>query len=799
MKQLRGSLKHRAGLWTHFILLGLIVTQNVNAIEDLPGEIFVVLKPDAASRVTMTKDSDGIAATGLPALDRVNQRYKVRQAIDIKAHVGAPQFLSQKNRRTVVIPVQSHDEKVRSLIERLSNLEEIENVHYVSYLSTALTPTDPNWSSQWNYNANHLQAEQAWDVHSGTDNVVVAIIDTGLDHQHPDLAANIWGGVIPIGIDICGDSNDNGCAFERDTDPQHNAGGTTSHGTKVAGVIGASINNGLFIAGIAGGIHPNPGAQLWALRAGVDMNQSAGISPLAVIVALNEVINHVETTGLPHVVNMSFGGTRVDFQGQIDSAWETGRVVFVGAANGQSNATPVYPAASMHVIGVTGLDRDDQKSAQSGYGSYVDVAAPVDEVPTLAYNTVDSSHVYWTTTGSTPSVAAAQVSGLAALVWSKYPTLTNAGVVRQIVETTDDISTANMGEDWSGMIGTGRVNAYRALTEWSGPLQVQADQTLTWGGTIKVTGDLTIPAGITLTLDPGTTVQFDANSDDTETDDDNDDNRSELIVAGTLNASAGGITFRSSNDAASASRSDWYGIHIESGGTANLSGATIRDASRCVQSHDLTGVTVTAATTFENCARTVGLSPAQPQVGNLLTATLTGLDETVTGEQWQWQRRRNDGDTWVNTTLSPLRIYRPVPADFLHELRVTLRYVDGGLYNYAQSEPTSSVVDVPPQPTEGLEATGKSTGIGVQWSAVTATPEVTKYRLEFQRLRVGTATWPEEYTFRWLRSPTDARPIRRTATRTATRCIRATATATGCGRTTTSGRVRGRRPFPRRE
>ena len=109
---------------------------------------------------------------------------------------------------------------------------------------------------------------------------------------------------------------------------------------------------------------------------------------------------------------------------------------------------------------------------------------------------------------------------------------------------------------------------------------------------------MTIPTGVTLRLARGATVQFDANSDDTNPENDNDGTRSELLVAGTLNASAEGITFRSSNTTNPANN-DWYGIHVESGGSADLSGATIRDASRCVQSHDLTGVTVSAATTFD--------------------------------------------------------------------------------------------------------------------------------------------------------------------------------------------------------
>ena len=120
-----------------------------------------------------------------------------------------------------------------------------------------------------------------------------------------------------------------------------------------------------------------------------------------------------------------------------------------------------------------------------------------------------------------------------------------------------------------------------------------------WDDSVTLDGDVTIPTGVTLRLARGATVQFDANSDDTNPENDNDGTRSELIVAGTLNASAGEITFRSSNDDDDASRNDWYGITSRAVVAPTCRGATIRDASRCVQSHDLTGVTVSAATTFE--------------------------------------------------------------------------------------------------------------------------------------------------------------------------------------------------------
>lgn len=243
----------------------------------------------------------------------------------------------------------------------------------------------------------------------------------------------------------------------------------------------------------------------------------------------------------------------------------------------------------------------------------MDVAAPVENVPTVRYDASTGQHEYHLTGGTTPSISAAQVSGLAALVWSKYPELTNAGVVHQIISTVDNISAANLKLDgtsqpWSGQIGEGRINAYRALTEWSGPLLVQANETLTWSGTITITDHLTIPAGITLELEANTKVLFQARRV----------NLLQLIVHGTLDASASGITFRSTND--SPDVAEWSGISVLSGGSANLSGARLRDGTRCVSN---TGGTVTLSTTpsFTNC----GMMPSAPR-----NPTATGAPESVT-------------------------------------------------------------------------------------------------------------------------------------------------------------------------
>ena len=113
-------------------------------------------------------------------------------------------------------------------------------------------------------------------------------------------------------------------------------------------------------------------------------------------------------------------------------------------------------------------------------------------------------------------------------------------------------------------------------TPWSGPLGVASE----WSGTVVVNGDVTVPAGVTLTVAKGTQVRFLAGTD--ETGSGTDKTKSELIVAGTLNAGAGGITFRSTN--ADPDAAEWYGIRVLKGGTANLTNATLQDGVKCVQS-----------------------------------------------------------------------------------------------------------------------------------------------------------------------------------------------------------------------
>ncbi len=264
---------------------------------------------------------------------------------------------------------------------------------------------------------------------------------------------------------------------------------------------------------------------------------------------------------------------------------------------------------------------------------------------------------------------------------------------------------------------------------WSGSLAADT----TWSGRVCVDGDVTIPAGVTLTLAAETEMAFHPGGDATGGGD--DPARPELIVAGTLSAGTG-VTFRSV-DIYFPSTSDWSGIRVDSGGSADLSGATIRDGAGCVQAHESGTVTLTN-TTLSPCGQTVSLSSRKSQVGMGLTASLAG----VSAGQWQWQGRndRDSAPAWADLSgLSPSAGYTPVAADLGRQLRAMVRYGPGSgrYYHFVQSAPTRAVML--PSPT-GFAVWPDHEAVLLLWDA-SADASITHWRYG---TREGTA--PIEWT-----------------------------------------------------
>ena len=292
----------------------------------------------------------------------------------------------------------------------------------------ASTPNDPYWPYEWHMV--DIKADQAWNTVKGDPSVVVAVMDTGLDHNHPDLAPNAWTnpGEIP-GNGIDDDHNgyvDDVYGWDfayGDNDPNDNYG----HGTSCAGIVAAAQDNSLGMSGVA------PKCKLVGIKAANDSGyfyDSANVPAFLYIADMGF-----------RVVSMSFYADQVTpaERDAVDYCWSK-NVVLVAAAGNDTRVMPYYPGAYEHVISVAATDGADNRAWFSNYGSWVDVAAPgvslVATVPGGGYTTGFAG-----TSGATPHVA-----GLAALLCSAKPSATNAEVRAALEDTAHATVDLNLGE-----------------------------------------------------------------------------------------------------------------------------------------------------------------------------------------------------------------------------------------------------------------------------------------------------------------------------------------------------------------
>lgn len=313
-------------------------------------------------------------------------------------------------------------------------------------------PNDPGYAQQWGLTK--IDAEAAWAVTTGNPETVVAVIDSGIDLDHPDLAARLWRN--PGEIPGNGKDDDNN-GFVDDLHGWNflatnaDLSDTNGHGTQVAGVIAATTNNGQGVAGLCGG------CSLMVLKV-LRADGTANYSDIAA------AIGYAAQKGAD-VINLSLGGTSdsAALRAAVAAAAPTA-VIVAGAGNNNSNA-PFYPAAyDEHVLAVTATGPSDTKVASANYGAWVDVAAPGEQI----YTTYDGGD-YGDSSGT--SLGAPFASGLAGLLVSARPSWSPADVRAQIIRTASNIDTANPG--FAGQLGRGRIAADAALTTTPTPqLQV---------------------------------------------------------------------------------------------------------------------------------------------------------------------------------------------------------------------------------------------------------------------------------------------------------------------------------------
>ena len=316
-------------------------------------------------------------------------------------------------------------------------------------------PDDPYFPSQWNLPK--IEAPAAWDITTGSDKVVIAFVDSGVDLDHPELKDKIW-----TNADEIPDNNidDDGNGYVDDVhgwdfvnwhgEPQDGYW----HGTFMASIAAAMTNNDDGVAGVSWGAQIMPikvfddqWLKLWHIAGGIEYATDNGAK----------------------IINLSWALTGSDYPQALQSAvhYAHSRGALVVAAAGNSfDSSHKYPAALDHVVSVAATDRDDGHPDFSTYNDKVDIAAPG----------VDIWGVYKDTYGRLPgtNAAAAHVSGLAALIWSVNPTLTNDEVADIIESTAVDLGEPGRDDNF----GYGRIDASAAVMTTTHYLEVEPDDGL---------------------------------------------------------------------------------------------------------------------------------------------------------------------------------------------------------------------------------------------------------------------------------------------------------------------------------
>jgi len=361
----------------------------------------------------------------------------------------------------ILLPDSLEYTATSNLLNQVPGIEDVQpnRVFHVNYV-----PNDPYIQEQWALSK--IGAFAAWDIERGAPQVPVAIIDTGIDYEHSDLAQNIW---INAGEDIngnriadAGDLNgidddgngfmddvrgwdftdapnypDGGDFLDRDNDPMDESG----HGTSVAGIIAATADNGIGIAGLAHQCRLMP---LRAFTSGGNGEEDDVASAM-----LYAIHNGAK------VINMSWGDVFVSriIDDVIRYAAAKG-VVMVASAGNSSTAQIHYPSGFASTISVGATDEKDNLAGFSNYGPTIDLVAPGVNIFTTA---IDNR--YSTVNGT--SFSAPYVTAAAALLLSRDSTL-SAEVVRSILtRSTDDLG--NRG--WDSFFGAGRLNVATALSQ----------------------------------------------------------------------------------------------------------------------------------------------------------------------------------------------------------------------------------------------------------------------------------------------------------------------------------------------
>ncbi len=471
--------------------------ENGSVVGQVPDRVVVTFRegvqPEAAKAAA--------GATGIAAVDDLVRRFEVRGVEAL--YEGMTTKLRERIRmaraegksavdfdpgvldRTYAFDFPA-DMGLQNVLAAFKALPEVQEVRAVDICRNyAYLPNDPGLNGdQWylrnmDTGGKDVRAVGGWNQVLGDSNVVVAIVDSGVDWRHPDLGGThpdkvngaIWtnweeyygnpgqdddgnGKIDDIrGWDFVNVPGD-GWPDEDDSVADNDPSDYESHGTNCAGIVAGIAGNGIGVAGVA------HGCKVMAVRVGwLPDGSSQGVVRMDFA---SQGMVYAANNGAD-VVNASWGST--SFLSFAVSACQSAGVLIVTAAGNDNTdsdgglGVPSYLSTVSGALAVAATDQSDAKASFSNFGSWVEISAPGVAMYTTAYNATTQSSTYASVQGT--SFSSPLTAGAAALVWSANPGLSYTALGNLLRNTADDIDDIN--PSYANQLGSGRVNLLRAL------------------------------------------------------------------------------------------------------------------------------------------------------------------------------------------------------------------------------------------------------------------------------------------------------------------------------------------------
>ncbi|MFA4937117.1 MAG: S8 family serine peptidase [Patescibacteria group bacterium] len=481
---------------------------------NVPGEIIIKFKEKNAASIDRNLNSQTMklspSRTGLSSVNTLNVKYKVKDIAPVFKELKDKQLQTNKSYKQLFTETKANFSQrakrapKNAKVPNLTNIYKLEledksadiqaiceeykkdpNVEYCepNYIATVFTLpndtyVDPNQKGTWLAGAwgqsysnlwglEKIKMEEAWAVTSGGSNIIVAVSDTGVDYNHPDIQDNIWnnlGEVPDNNIDDDGNGYVDDISGYNFVNNSNNPMDDNGHGTHVAGTIAAKTDNNLGVAGVC------PGCKIMPVK-GLDGSGSGYDNALA------ETITYAADNGAD-VINMSWGGQGNSqlIAAAVEYAYSQGVILVAAAGNSNLDVNYFFPAKLPQVITVAATDNENARAYFSNWGDKIDVAAPGVQILSLraagtdmykgargytnGANFVPAFDVnaqYYRSSGT--SMAAPHVAGAAALILVQKSSFTNEDIRQVLRGSADDLATPG----FDVYTGGGLINLSRAL------------------------------------------------------------------------------------------------------------------------------------------------------------------------------------------------------------------------------------------------------------------------------------------------------------------------------------------------